>query len=126
MIWQKVHELGTMILVAISSRAESATSTKRAACGGDGIKLLQLLHAECDNLNTGSQNLIKDKINKISSAGFDSATCAAFANYRESIGALNCTLGSNKRMDEDALTANYESAVNRAGPQKDFDMKVMQ
>ena len=29
-------------------------------------------------------------------------------------------------MTEDALMANYESAVNRAGLQKDFDLKVMQ
>ena len=55
--------------------------------------------------------MISDKINKISSTGFDSASCTAFADYRERIGALNDTIGSKKRMDEDALTANYESAV---------------
>ena len=42
------------------------------------------------------------------------------------MGTLNNALGPKKRLTEDTLTANYESALNRADLQKDFDLKVIQ
>ena len=56
---------------------------------------------------------------KVSSAGFGSATCTGFADYRELLGALNNTLGPKKHLTDDTLTANYESSLNHAGLQKD-------
>jgi hypothetical protein len=40
--------------------------------------------------------------------------------------ALNNSLSAKLRNNEDTLTANYESAMTRAGLQQDFRMKVMQ
>ena len=58
-----------------------------------------------------------DKIAKVSKAWFECATTAGFADYREMMCALNNSLGPKKRLNEDTLTANYESALNRAGLQ---------
>ena len=57
---------------------------------------------------------------------FECATTAGFADYRETLCALNNSLGPKKRLNDDVLTANYESALTRAGLQKDFDLKVIQ
>ena len=67
--------------------------------------------------------MIVDKMAKISKAGFECATTPGFADYRETMCALNNSLGPKKRLNEDTLTANYKSALTRAGLQKDFALK---
>ena len=47
MLWQMDTTLGNMIFVAISSRPERKIYAER--CDGSGVKLLQILYAECDN-----------------------------------------------------------------------------
>ena len=68
MIYTADGQLVDLILASISSRPERNVYSKR--CGGSGVKLLGILYAECDNLNSGSQNLIKDEINALSARGF--------------------------------------------------------
>ena len=75
-----------MILAAITSRPGRNIYSKR--CDGSGVKLLGILYAECENLNGGLQNLIVDKIAKLSKGGFEFATTAGFADYRERMCAL--------------------------------------
>ena len=81
---------------------------------------------ERDNLNSGSQNLIVDEIAALSARGFEFATTAGFADYRERMCALNNSLSAKLRSHEDTLTANYESAMTRAGLEQAFQLKVMQ
>ena len=124
MLWQANISLGNMILTAITSRPDRKIYAER--CDNSGVRLLQLLYAKCDNLNGSSQNLIVHKMAKVTHAGTECATTAGFADDRETMGALNNSLGLKKRLNEDTLTANYESALNRAGLQEDFDLKVIQ
>ena len=57
---------------------------------GSGVKLL-------GNLHSGSQNLIVDEIAALSARGFEFATTAGFADYREQMCALNNSLGVKLR-----------------------------
>ena len=102
-----------MILEGISSRPERDIYLKR--CGGSGVKLLGILYAECDKLNSESQIRIVDEIATLSARGFEFATTASFSDYREQLCGLNNSLNANLRANEDKLTANYESAMTRAG-----------
>ena len=87
MLWQADGQLGDLILAAITSRPERNIYATR--CDGSGVKLLKILYAECDNLKYGgSQNLIVDKIAKLSKGRFEFATTAGFADYRERMCAL--------------------------------------
>ena len=84
MLHQADGQLADLLLAAISSRPERNIYSKR--CDGSGVKLLGILYAECDNLNSGSQNLIVDEIAKLlSKCGFEFATTTTgFADYTAS------------------------------------------
>ena len=107
MLWQADISLANMILTAITSRPDCKIYAER--CDNSGVRLLQLLYAECNNLNGSSQNLIVDKMTKDTHAGFECATTAGFADYLETMGALNNSLGPKKHLNEDTLTAKTTS-----------------
>ena len=76
MLWRADISLGNMILTAITSRPDRKKILGKIyaeRCDNSGVRLLQLLYAECDNLNGSSQNLIVDKMAKVTQvthAGF--------------------------------------------------------
>ena len=125
MLHQADGQLADLILAAISSRPERNIYSER--CNGSGVKLLGILYAECDiKLNSGSHVMIVDGINALSACGFEFATTAGFLDYREQMCALNNSLNTKLRKNEDRLTADYESAITRAGLEQAFKLKVME
>ena len=98
MIYTADRQLADLILADISSRPERDIYSKRSAWRqASGVKLLGILYAECDNLNSGPQNMIVDEIHAMSARGFEFATTAGFADYREQMCALNNSLGVKLR-----------------------------
>ena len=73
------------------------------------------MYAECDKLNNESQIIIVDEFASLTARGLEYATTASFSDYREQLCGLNNSLNANLRANEDKLTANYESAMTRAG-----------
>ena len=80
-----------------------------------GVKLLVILYGECDKLGGTASRLVVDEMSAMSSSGLAAKTTAAFSKYRKDFVKLNNSLQSNLRNDDDKLTANYMSALERCG-----------
>ena len=80
MLYTANGQLAVMILEGISSKPERDIYLKRR--GGSGVKLLGILYAECDKLNSESQIMIVDEIATLSARVFEFATTAGFSDYR--------------------------------------------